>query len=60
MRLILYVCVVVHRLQDRLSQIERDAGKQHGFLASVEKLAAANAADPTKRAPTSSGISRCV
>lgn len=47
------------RVQDRLSQIERDAGKQHGFLASVEKLAAANAADPTKRAPTSSGISRC-
>jgi hypothetical protein len=42
--------------QDRLSKIEREAGKQHGFLASVEKLAAA--VDITKRAPTTSGISR--
>jgi hypothetical protein len=44
--------------QDRLSKIEREAGKQHGFLSNVEKLAAAAAADPTKRAPTTSGISR--
>lgn len=42
--------------QERLSKIEREAGKQHGFLASVEKLAAA--VDITKRAPTTSGISR--
>lgn len=46
-------------MQDRLAKIEREAGKQHGFLSNVEKLAAAAAAaDPTKRAATSSGISR--
>lgn len=45
-------------LQERLGQIEREASKQHGFLASVEKLAAA--VDPTKRAPSTSGISRWV
>lgn len=52
-------------LPDRLATIEREAGKQRGFLASVEKLAAAGggaaaAADPTKprAAQQSSGISK--
>lgn len=43
-------------MQENLTKIEREASKQHGFLASVEKLAAA--VDPTKRAPTTSGISK--
>ncbi|KAF6266460.1 hypothetical protein COO60DRAFT_454490 [Scenedesmus sp. NREL 46B-D3] len=43
-------------LQDRLSVIEREASKQHGFLASVEKLVA----DPSKArtAGQGSGISK--
>lgn len=44
-------------LQDRLSVIDREASKQHGFLASVEKL---NSSDPLKpRMPgQGSGISK--
>ncbi|WIA15387.1 hypothetical protein OEZ85_002049 [Tetradesmus obliquus] len=43
-------------LQDRLAAIEREASKQHGFLASVEKLVA----DPSKArsAGQGSGISK--
>jgi hypothetical protein len=51
--------VPVHITQERLGRIEREAGKQHGFLASVEKLAAA--ADAKQQRPaTSSGISKSV
>lgn len=44
-------------LQDRLSVIDREASRQQGFLASVEKL---NSNDPTKpRVPgQGSGISK--